>query len=204
MVTEKKRWVLNREAFERLLSYLNPDPNRAASEYEQIRQRLMKLFRWRGCPSFEEYTDNTIDRVARRLAEGVEIRTENPYALFYGVAMNLLREHWRRAQREAEALDGLQRVNEPSPDPEDEREQQQEEAQREMRIQCLRQCLRLLSSESLALIKRYYAEGDMLNKNQRKQLADSLKISINTLRVRAFRIRSEVEQCVNVCIKPTG
>ena len=131
MATEKKEWVLTGEAFEGLLKFLDSDPNRAASEYEQIRQRLMKLFRWRGCLSFEEYTDMTVDRVARRIAEGAEIRTANPHALFYGVAMNLLREHWRKSEREVRALDQLRRSYEAEKNAEDLLARREEESQAE-------------------------------------------------------------------------
>jgi DNA-directed RNA polymerase specialized sigma24 family protein len=199
--SQRKEWVLTREALDALLDYLDADRPNAAKEYEAIRERLIKLFRWRGCLSFEEYADKTIDRVARRIAEGVEIRTTNPYALFYGVAMNLLKEHWRTSERESEALDGLLRSQEPSEDPEQARGRQEAEQLREDRMQCLRHCMRRLSSENLLLIKKYYAEGGMLDKNQRKQVADEMKISLNALRVRAFRIRSEVEQCVVNCVK---
>ncbi len=204
MATEKKQWVLTGEAFEGLLKFLDSDPNRAAGEYEQIRQRLMKLFRWRGCLSFEEYTDMTVDRVARRIAEGAEIRTANPHALFYGVAMNLLREHWRKSEREVRALDQLRRSYEAEKNAEELFARREEESYRETRIECLRQCLLPLPSESLILIKKYYSEGDVLDKNQRKQMADALKISVNALRVRAFRIRVEVEKCVLNCVTREG
>jgi len=204
MVTKNKEWVLTREALDALLAFLDSDPVRAADEYEQIRRRLMKLFRWRGCLPFEEYTDQTIDRVARRIAEGGEIRTTNPYALFYGVAINVIREHWRRSERESQALGGLYRSRELSPNPEDVRARMEDERQSQMRGECLRQCLRTLPADAVSLIKRYYGEGDILDKNQRKQIAETLKISVNTLRVRAFRIRTEVEKCVHICLTKEG
>ena len=199
--SQRKEWVLTREALDALLDYLDSDRQNAAREYEAIRQRLIKLFRWRGCLSFEEYADKTIDRVARRIAEGVEIRTTNPYALFYGVAMNLLKEHWRTAERESAALDGLLRSQELSEDPEQARGRRDEEDLLEDRLQCLHHCMGQLSSDNLLLIKKYYTEGGLLDKNQRKQVADEMKISLNALRVRAYRIRSGVEQCVANCVE---
>ena len=196
-----QRWLLTQEAFDQLLEQLDSDRDRAAEKYEQIRQRLIKLFRWRGCLDFEEYTDKTIDRVARRIADGALIQTPNPYTLFYGVAMNVLKEHWRKSERESEALDSLSQPQSPV-DPEDIRAEEEENKEQEARIECLRHCLGQLPPESVSLIKKYYAEGDVLNKEQRKQIAEELRISVNALRVRAFRIRSEVEQCVGDCISP--
>jgi DNA-directed RNA polymerase specialized sigma24 family protein len=198
---QKQTWSLTREAFDRLLEKLDADRERAAEKYEQIRQRLVKLFRWRGCLLFEEYTDKTIDRVARRIAEGAEFQTDNPYTLFYAVAMNILKEHWRKSERESEALDSLLQSQPASEDPEEMRARQEESKEHDRRLECLRHCLGVLSSENLVLIKKYYAEGNILDKEQRKQTAEELGISVNALRVRAYRVRSEVEQCVEQCLK---
>jgi len=200
MASDRNEWVLTGEALTGLLKFLDADPERAAAEYERLRQRLMKLFRWRGCLSFEEYTDITVDRVARMIASGVEIHTSNRYALFYGVAMNLVREHWRDAERQRKALDQVPPPSEP-PHPEEVLARRDEAILREARIRCLRGCLQRLPTASLSLIKRYYADGDVLDKNQRKQIAAELKISASTLRVRAHRIRSDVGRCVEMCLQ---
>src|SRR5262245_7835233 len=114
---QKEDWVLTHQALDTLLQQLDPDRERAAEKYEQIRQRLIKLFRWRGCLRFEEYTDSTIDRVARRVAGGLEVQSANVYALFHGVALNLLKEHWRKIERESEALSELSHSNDAGDDP---------------------------------------------------------------------------------------
>ena len=93
--THKKDWSLTSEAFNRMLLSLAEDREAAGEKYEAIRAKLNKLFRWRGCASPDEYTDETIDRVARRLSDGAELRTE-PYLFFHGVALNVLREHWKQ------------------------------------------------------------------------------------------------------------
>jgi DNA-directed RNA polymerase specialized sigma24 family protein len=199
-VAQKQTWSLTREAFDRLLEQLDADRECAAEKYEQIRQRLVKLFRWRGCLLYEEYTDKTIDRVARRLAEGAEFQTENPYTLFYAVAMNILKEHWRKAEHESEALDYLVQSQPATVDPEEIRAREAESKAHDARLECLRHCLGKLTSENLSLMKKYYAEGDLLDKQQRKQTAAELGISVNALRVRAFRVRGEVERCVEQCL----
>lgn len=198
---QKQTWVLTREALDRLLEQLDSDRDRAAEKYEQIRQRLMKLFRWRGCPAFEEYTDKTIDRVARRIAEGAEFQTDNPYTLFYAVAMMVLKEHWRKSEREAEACSSLLQSQPATENPEEIRAREEENRGHEAQIECLRHCLGVLSAENLRLIRKYYAEGEILDKEQRRQTAEELGISVNALRVRACRIRSEVEQCVAHCLE---
>jgi DNA-directed RNA polymerase specialized sigma24 family protein len=197
---QKQTWVLTRDALDRLLEQLDSDRDRAAARYEQIRQRLMKLFRWRGCLAFEEYTDKTIDRVARRIAEGAQFQTDNPYTLFYAVAMMVLKEHWRKSEREAEACSSLLHSQPGTENPEEIRAREEENKGHEAQLECLRHCLSALSAENLRLIRKYYAEGEILNKEQRRQTAEELGISVNALRVRACRIRSEVEQCVAHCL----
>jgi DNA-directed RNA polymerase specialized sigma24 family protein len=159
----------------------------------------MKLFRWRGCLSFEAYTDETVDRVARMIASGTEIHTANRYALFRGVAMNLLREHWRDVERQRKAIERMPLPQNPV-HPEHLLAQRDEDIRSEARIRCLRACLERLPAASLSLIRRYYAEGDVLDKEQRKQIAAALHISASALRVRAHRIRTDVTQCVERCV----
>lgn len=193
--------MLTEEAFTQLLAQLDPDPERAAEKYEEIRRKLMKFFRWRGCLQFEEYADTTIDRVARKIAEGAIIRKNSPSALFYGVALNVLMEHWRKSMNEPGPLDDRMEVEHPAGDPEEIRERQEELQERETRLECLRRCLRRLPSESLHLIRQYYSEGDVLDKERRRQIAERLNLSAVALRSRAFRIRGELERCVDSCLK---
>ena len=196
-----KGWVLTEDAFDQLLTQLDPDRERAAQKYEEIRRKLMKFFKWRGCLQFEEYADKTIDRVARKITEGAELQAASPSALFYGVAINLLREHWRKIASEPETLDDQIEPLTAADDPESIREQAETLQEQEARLACLRRCLAELPSESVSLIKQYYSEGDVLNKEQRKQIALRLNLSATALRSRAFRVRGELERCVDNCLK---
>ena len=96
---------LSREAFERLLDFLDSDRELASEKYRELHRRLTALFEWRSCSSPEELADETFNRVARKLAEGLEIRTEEPIRYLRGVAFNIIREDRKRAVRQREALD---------------------------------------------------------------------------------------------------
>ena len=194
-------WTLTEDALSQLLTQLDPDRARAAEKYEELRHKLMKFFKWRGCLQFEEYADRTIDLVARKLSEGAELQAANPSAFFYGVAVNLLREHWRKSVNAPGQLDDNLKLESTAGDPEKIREQEEAWREREARLACLRQCLEKLPSESVYLIKQYYSEGDALDKEQRKQIAERMNLSATALRSRAFRIRGELEQCINKCLK---
>ena len=41
-ISQKKRWVVTRVAFDRMLAELHPDIERAGEQYEKIRQKLVK------------------------------------------------------------------------------------------------------------------------------------------------------------------
>jgi DNA-directed RNA polymerase specialized sigma24 family protein len=188
---------LTREGLEALLAYLDPDRERAGEKYEKIRRRLVKLFECRGIALPEEPADETIDRVARRLAAGEQIHAAEPGAYFYGVARNVLRELWAR-QREQRAAPELV-ATAPAPDPADDADDA------ERRATCLGKCLATLSPESRSLVVEYYRQGGGARKIAgRKDLAARMGISINTLWVRAHRARGRLERCVRECLDRNG
>src|SRR6185369_8477333 len=70
----------------------------------------------------------------------------------------------------------------------------------EERIGCLRTCLNALSIENRQLIAEYY-EGEKGDKIQnRKKLVEKLGIPVNTLRMRALRLRDRLQGCVEECL----
>jgi DNA-directed RNA polymerase specialized sigma24 family protein len=188
---------LTREGLEALLAYLDTDRDRAGEKYERIRQRLVKLFECRGVPLPEEPADETIDRVARRLAAGEQILAAEPAAYFYGVARNVLREIWTRQRERRTGLELLPTA--PPPDLEG------ASGDAECRSACLGKCLGTLPAETRKLVVEYYRQGGGARKiSGRKDLAARLGISINTLWVRAHRARARLERCLRDCLDPEG
>ena len=198
---QKKDWLITREAFDKLLSQLDPDRERAGEVYEKIRQKLMKFFKWRGCSRAEEYADRAIDRAARRISEGAELRGKDPYLYFYGVALNVLREHWKNPQKEWEVLDDLPPAQGPYEYPGEARARAAARLEQERRLECLNRCVQALPPESLDLITQYHQGSEGLDKRRRKALAGALRIPLNALRIRAYRIRTGLEKCVEACFK---
>lgn len=180
---------LTPESFDALLSQLAPDRERAGELYETIRHKLVRLFEWRGCASPEDLADETINRVARRLAEGVELRSSDPYGYFCGVAHLVYKEVLRRAAREHRALES---GDWPAPssladdEPSDER------------LDCLRRCLQQLPADQRDLVLRYH-QGEN-NIRNRQALADQMGIPMNALRIRVHRVRRKLESCVHGCL----
>jgi len=71
-----------------------------------------------------------------------------------------------------------------------------EHLEKERLLECLNQCLQKLSPESLHLITEYHQGEEASDKIRRKKLAQALGIPLNALRIRAYRIRVEIEECV--------
>ncbi len=198
----KKDWVMTASAFNRMLEQLDPDAERAGERYEFIRQKLMKFFQWRGCPAPEDYTDRTIDRVARRLEEGVAVEGRDPYLFFHGTAINVLREHWKEMEkRSVDALDDLAPSKTPSEDPLELRTQQEERFDHEVKLECLNECVHSLPSEQIEMIQQYHQNDGGAKIEQRKKLAAQLNIPLNALRIRTYRIRQELETCILNCTR---
>jgi len=182
---------LTREGFDALLSQLHPDRDRAGVLYETTRRKLVRLFEWRGCDRPEDLADETINRVARRMAEGIELKSADSYGYFCGVAHLVYKETLRRSSREFRALESGD-----WPPPIYAPEEDEEPADR--RLDCLQQCLGKIPQDKRDLLLRYH-QGDN-NIHNRKALARDLGIPLNALRIRVHRERRKLEDCVHGCL----
>ncbi|HWS56471.1 MAG TPA: hypothetical protein VN228_20200 [Pyrinomonadaceae bacterium] len=189
----KKEWVLTQEAFDLLLARLDDDRERAARRYERVRQKLLKFFEWRGSALPDDEADETINRVARRIAEGADVY--NLEAYFYGVARLVHAESLKTREREREAL-----ALAPSEAAAAEDEDEDEEGRRA----CFDSCLARLSDENRDLIIEYYQDERGRKIARRKLLAERLGIPLNALRIRAHRVRVGLEACVRECLRRGG
>lgn len=191
----KKDWVLTQQAFDKLLACLNQDRALAAECYEKIRRKLITFFESRGCFSAEELTDTTINRVARRLSEGAELYAADPSGFFFGVARRVLQEHWDERSKSPVALDAILLTKEILQDPAELKEREANLLLVEQQIKCLEKCLEELPPDNRDLIIKYYQGESSIRINNRKKLAERFGIQVNTLRLRALRIREKLEAC---------
>ena len=182
---------LSPEAFEKLLAFLHGDPARAPEEYQRLHQKLVAIFEWRSCSSPEDLADETFNRVGRRLADGLEVRVEEPMRYLRGVANNIAREDYKRAARQRDALDGYRYLQSGRPPSEETDE----------RRGCLHQCLKRLSPNDRKLILSFYRGEKSARIASRRNQAEELGISRTALRIRAHRLRKELEKCVEKCMK---
>lgn len=182
----KDTWTLTAAAFERLLKVLHPERDKAAVEYERLRDRITGLLGWWGSPRASELADETLDRVARKLDEGAEVRAGSLGAYVRGVARMVFYEASRQPQ--ADPLPHDLDLSVPVTDDE-----------QSPALVCFDRCLEKLSAADRKNLLRYYDDAGERTIQARRRLADELGISTNGLRVRMHRLRDRLEQCVAGC-----
>jgi RNA polymerase sigma factor (sigma-70 family) len=179
----KKEWELTSEAFETLLGWLGPDREEAGKKYEVVRRRLIKIFTCRGCAAAEDLTDDTFNRVARKVPQIASSYVGDPALYFLGVAHNVCLEHFRKkpeSEMAPPAGDSLE--------------------EKERLDACLERCMGQLTVKSRNLILDYYREEKDSKIDHRKELAERMGLGLNALRIQACRIRAKLQDCVFKCL----
>jgi RNA polymerase sigma factor (sigma-70 family) len=180
------------ESFEEILAWLNSDRDVAATIYVQLRHDLAKIFSYRGCGDPDGLTDEVFDRVARKVDQVRPTYKGDPRLYFRAVANNLVKEDLKRVKTKV----SLEDVD--LPEPITDQSQKEEAAAME---ECLQSCLQRLSARDRELIVGYYAKEKQAKIDHRSELADRFAISVETLRVKVYRIRLSLQECIERCLK---
>jgi len=178
----KKNWILSQEVFDALLAWLAPNRDQAGQKYEEIRQRLIRIFTARACNEAEDLADETINRVASKLPQIGDAYSGDRALYFYAVANNVHLEFLRRKPPPAVVV------------------LSDDSLEAEKRFRCLETCLENLSADNRELVIQYYQDEKLARINQRKILAQRLGVAPNALRIRACRIRASLLKCVEKCL----
>jgi DNA-directed RNA polymerase specialized sigma24 family protein len=183
------KWVLSIEALNKLLDHFSLNREEAGRQYELMRLKLVRYFEWRSCPLAEDFADEAINRVARKIDNGERIHNLPGYFLTVGrlIFMEWLRERERTSAR----LDEI---------PERAADQPIEDEHREARLRCLDHCLSELPVESRCLVLTYHSDEGRAKIDRRRQMAEGFGIPLNALRIRAHRIRIVLEKCLEDCL----
>jgi DNA-directed RNA polymerase specialized sigma24 family protein len=185
---------LTAKAFAKLLDRLGADGEQAGEKYEDLRRTLTRFFEWRGAPFPEEHTDETFNRIARKLDEGTDIKNIRAYC--HEVARLVCMEAFKGHESRRTPLDEITlEATTVAPDDLD------ETAEKEQRLTCLDDCLRALPVESRELITEYYTDEKRGRIDRRKILAERFGLRRDALANRAQRVRDKLEQCVTRCLK---
>jgi DNA-directed RNA polymerase specialized sigma24 family protein len=175
--------ALTQTDFDSLLSWLDADRDQAGKKYEQIRQRLIKIFTCRSRPDAEELADETINRVTLKAPKIAKDYVGDPALYFYGVAQKVYLESLRK-RPPVVMPPPVARSNEI-----------------EQEYECLESCMEQLSQGNRKLVLEYYQNDKRLKIDHRKEMARRMGIAQNALRIRAHRIRVILQQCVKSCLE---
>jgi DNA-directed RNA polymerase specialized sigma24 family protein len=170
---------LTQEKFDGLLEWLDSDRDRAGDRYEYIRRRLIKIFTCRGRHDAEELADETISRVIAKVLTLSKEYVGDPALYFYGVAQKVYLEAVRK------------RPPAVIPPPVVQSEDIEEE------YECLERCMGQLTPANRELVLEYYQNDKKAKIENRKELAHRKGIAQNALRIRAYRIRSEIQSDIS-------
>ena len=184
-----KKWEDN---FDALLTWLDPDREKAARKYEDIRHSLIAIFEWRGCYDAEELAAETMTRVLNKVPALVDGYVGDPALYFYGVAKRLAYEVSRQNQVKVE-IENLETLRDPQLNAD-------EGNNREPEFECLDKCLAQLPPADRELILLYYQQ-DQPKIDYRRELARRYGVAPNALRVRVHRIRAVLHACIKKCLQ---
>jgi len=164
--------VLTADAFAKLLDRLDTDRERAGDQYETLRRTLTRFFEWRGAPFPDERTDETFNRVARKLDEGIAIQNIGGYC--YEVARLVCLEAFKGRDSKRSSLDAGH-VEAVAPDA-------GTDTREELRMDCLEDCLRALPRDGRDLVIEYYQDERRERIDRRRALAERLGLGERQLR----------------------
>lgn len=183
--------VITQTGFDALLNWLDGNRETAGEKYEKIRQRLIRIFVGRGCFAAEELADETMNRVILKLPQVIENYCGEPAIYFYSVA-NYIHREWLRKQNKTKNL--------PLSETDNLRAKDSEFDDSESNYGCLETCLETLSANQRRLIIEYYRNEKTAKIEHRKKLANEMEISVNALQVKTYRIRTNLQKCVQNCV----
>lgn len=200
----QQKFVLDHMSLELLLSQLGSDRERASEVYLLLRLKLSKFFECRRCHSPAELTDETIDRVAKRLKEGEQILAAEPMRYFYGVARNVLHEYQLRCLKMV-PLETLSVDEAPRIDPSQIQLLKELRLAQEQHMENLQEALTKMAAETRQLLLDYYDPKSSSNKKHRQDLAARMGITVNALKIRIYRMRLGIsKQISRLSIQPSS
>ena len=197
-IEPKKNWSITPSAFQRLLDWLDEGKNSDGRNYLEMQQRLVAYFDRKNCLTPNEYADETLNRVARRLEEEGAIKSETPAKYCYIVARFVFMEYLRGMDKASVPIDDVLNQKLAAKDSEDE-----EKETKEKMLNCLEHCTGKLEMANRDIIISYYFGEERVKIENRRALAQKLEISVNALSIRACRIRDKLEMCVGKCAEET-
>jgi DNA-directed RNA polymerase specialized sigma24 family protein len=172
------------EDFARILALLSPDTEEAGRRYTNLHKKLTGFFGMKGVSDPLTAADETFDRAVLKIGAGTIVPDVDKYC--FGIARNVFKERLRSTRRENSAFHEFI---------EDLSISSAQEVERIYRI--LKPCFEMLAAEEQQLLMAYCHEiQGRARAEYRRQLAETMKMTVLALRVRVTRLRNILTDCV--------
>jgi DNA-directed RNA polymerase specialized sigma24 family protein len=171
---------MTEESLKILLANLSSNPNEAAAAYTNLRNSLVRFFQLKGDFDADEAADSTLDRVALKLSQSTEVTNVTSYG--FGVARLIFLERLRISEKNKKAHDGFYN------------DQKRDEADN---YSVFRECFEKLQQKEKEILEDYFADmpsSDLMI--YREKLSAKYDISLNNLRIKVFRLRRRLDDCL--------
>ncbi len=179
--------IINEQTFNRFFDWLNEDRQKAEKIYIDIRSKLITFFSARNCLLIEELVDETFDRVIDKVNKDAIDHNGKPLKVFYGFAKNIFYEQLR--EKDFQLFDEVVHDEAVWYGEEDEEENARIKVQ-------LKKCLTKFKARERNMILDYYNVESGREKEARKNIAKKYALKVNSLRVKVFRLKNILEECV--------
>jgi len=172
------------EDFARILALLSPDAEEAGRLYTSLHKKLTGFFGMKGIPDPLTAADETFDRAVLKIGAGTIVPDVGKYCL--GIARNIARERRRFMQRETLAFHKFIEDVDDFP-----------VTQLERIYGILKPCFEQLAVEDQQLLAAYCQQiQGRARAEARRQLAETMKVTMLALRVKVTRLRHRLTDCV--------
>src|SRR6185503_11070489 len=96
---------LTADRFSKLLAGLGADRGQAGDKYEELRRMLIRFFECRDATFAEEHADEALNRLAKKIEEGVAINNVGSYC--HGIARLVFHESLRGSDYRRTSLEEI-------------------------------------------------------------------------------------------------
>lgn len=173
------------KSLQKLIEICASNQDGASIAYNELRNSLVRFFQIKGDFDPDEAADLTLDRAALKIPQDTSI--ENLTGYCFGVARFIFLERVRHAKKLNAAADEFYRMKNSSGIV---RETDDE-------FFAFRECFEKLTSAEKLFLRDYFADLPFseLDKRRRQTCLES-GITLNNLRLKVFRLRRRLEDCV--------
>ncbi len=175
---------LTSENFSQLLQRFSADQNEAGVAYAKLRDSLVRFFEIKGDSYPDEAADETLDRVALKLSQNGEIDDLTKYS--FGVARFIFLERIKANKKEKVAVGEFYADKTSFVESEETDD-----------FAPFRECFARLADDDRKILRDYFSDIPFSQiSDYRQNVSDKYKVSLNNLRIKVFRLRKRLENCV--------